>query len=228
MAALLEVEEKFTIGELAINCSSYAKRLAVFIMQCDASSLLQFLSKTLIESFKFKDVVLLSKLRDTVTTETNRFLNTPEFRRNVKEQWNGFIECPNNVLNFFIGNFILFLSNKIPIYACQVMQNRAPEVSGPRLRSKDDFASMTFKRIVHYIGGSVVCGVNRRRNYTSATRIQTFASIMNVTFVEDREDESTWCESEGKKWTIAQDRGGLCHVSNNAFNFFHKLVCLVV
>lgn len=223
------MEQKFTVGELAVNCASYAKRLAIFIMQCDASSLMEFLAKTLIESFKFEDVVFLPKLRETVNRETNRLLNTPEFRSRVKNLCNEFIECPNNVLNFFLGNFILFLSNKVLIYACQAMHQKAQEISGPRMRSNDDFTSLKFKRIVHYIGGSVVCGINRRRrNYPSATHIQNFASLLNVTFVEDKDDESTWCEPEVKSWTMKQDRGGLCHVSKNAFNFFLELVMLAM
>lgn len=198
----------------------------VFLMQCDSTAFFEFLAEQFNKAFRFSTSVFISKLRDSVTSATNVLLNSDNFRNPLKELCNKMIECSEGVLNFFIAKFISELSNKILMHAIQVMQNRAANVqdSGPRKRSKDNFSSVNFKRIVHCIGGSVVCDINRRqRNYHTATHIKTFACIMNQKFIEDK-----CCDPEIKEWTVAQDRGRLVHVSKNAFNFFIALFHVVM
>lgn len=225
--ALLHCKDSLTSGVLAKEVASYSNKLAVYIMQCDSSELLEFLSNKMFGVLQVpKKTAFVSALRESVVVNTNKLLTSDAFRSEFRSLLIALMECEDEcVLNFFMSSFIMRLSNKTLIFVSQCMRSSSDDSSGPKKRSKDDFMSKKFQRIVHYIAGSVVCGVNRRRRtYPDSIRIRTFSTVLNSSFVEDKNDPATWCEDKVKEWTTAQNRGGLQFVSKKAFEFFSMVV----
>lgn len=224
-----KIEKIYTVGELALNCVDYAKKLKNFVSNDDSSHFMQFLADELHSAFTVQKVVGLNKLREHFIVATNRLFNQQEFTGRLKDMLLSMEETNSAVLNFFLGSFLTNLSEKVLIFVCERMQNSAREVSRPAKRSGDDFSSLEFQRTVHYIAGSVIAGILRReRRYPSFYNQKPFGDILRENFLEKQDDPSTCCSDEVRMWTAAQDRGRLCYVNKTAFQFYMELVCVVM
>lgn len=103
--ALLQCKDSLTSGEVAEEVASYTNKLAVYIMQCDASELLEFLSNKMFEVFQVsKKTAFVSALRESVVVKTNRLLTNDEFCAQLKSLLTAVMECEDECLiNFFMS-----------------------------------------------------------------------------------------------------------------------------
>ncbi|KAK3924779.1 Meiotic recombination protein DMC1/LIM15-like protein [Frankliniella fusca] len=223
---LNDIANKFKVGDLALNCVEYAKS----VKEKDRTNVLDYLAVKFKSVFSWESVVFVSHLREKFITNTNKLLCDQEFREELRQLFSSvLIFHDESSSNFFITEFVMSLSTKIFVYVSETMRNQPSQAPSMEKRGSDDFSSLRFKRLVHYIGGSAVAGIKRRsKNYPSSVKFMLFHEIILQNFVEDKDDPSTHCTEDIKSWTATQSRGGLMFINVKAFDFFYELITLTL
>jgi len=154
------IKEKF-VGKYASSLKTYAEELLnTFSSPEDDHDLLyKYLHEHLYSILSDHSSLFASALVYEFYVGVNSLLNNVDFKTDLKKYVLslGDVESPSiEVLELFIGNFMLVLTNETLIYFVRTIHGATANDEIRRKRSGDKSDSRTFLELVHYIGGSVV------------------------------------------------------------------------
>lgn len=217
-------EEKFT-GKYASDIKQYSEVLKQSF-QCpeeDHDLLVNFLHEHLYAILTSHSSAFSSSLAFTFYVGVNKLLNNADFKMDLKKFILPLGEQPASiqVLDIFIGNFMLGLSSEVLVYFIRTIHGACENDVIRKKRSGDSSDSINFLQLVYYIGGSVVAGLLFKGNKYKERNPnwQSFVEVLKSRFSRV-EGVGNACSEEVSKFTKSVDRGKLKHISQEALDFF--------
>lgn len=219
------IKEKF-VGKYASSLKTYAEELLNTFSspEEDHDLLYKYLHEHLYSILSDHSSLFASALVYEFYVGVNSLLNNVDFKTDLKKYVLslGDVESPSiEVLELFIGNFMLVLTNETLIYFVRTIHGATANDEIRRKRSGDKSDSRTFLELVHYIGGSVVNTLIFKGNKFKDTNPNwnLFLDVVRTKFLPV-EGVGSACSSNVSHFTKSVDRGGLKDISQEALDFF--------
>jgi len=214
------------VGKYAEDLRSFTEEIKTTFssLEDDHDFLFKFLHENLYNILTNHSSVFSSSLVYAFYIGVNALMNQSVFKEDLKKYIValGDTEVPKiEVLNSFIGHFMLLLSNEALLYFIRTIHGATANDEIRRKRSSDKLDSKSFLELVYYIGGSVVSALlfKAHKYKDSSQRWKNFFDVLKCKF-KRVEGVGNSCSEEVSHFTEAVDRGGLKHISQEALDFF--------
>lgn len=226
LEALQEIINVPVIGEFSqlvqdftVHVKNYFTSIEYEECECD---ILPELSETFYSIITSQKLTFPSVIRSAVLKGTNKLLNDNARCAQLK---NLLRKCcadvKEEVITLFYGDFILQVSKKVLVFALKKMRGSTMESvqEERRKRSSDRIDSTDFLELVYYIGGAVLSGlIFKGQGYSDTSPVwRLYVDVLKERFLRN---DNNACSDAVRMFTECKDRGGLTHMSDNAFNFF--------
>lgn len=225
-AALKDMIQEPIIGQLSQSVHDYCLTLDEALQDPTLDSeLLTYLSESFNEILQSRKSLFPSSIKSSLFIGTNKFLCSPEFRKNSKGYFELLKECEKSVLNVFLGDFMRTLCNKVLVFCMRKMRGELNNNTGPirKKRSNEKFDSKEFRQTTYHIAGSIVNGFlwkGNRYKETSKAWASFCVVLRENLLVKKGNNASNQCSDEVRHFSDKKDRGGYKHVTDQTLTFF--------